>query len=269
MRNWGSGPRWSIVAAVCVAAVVIVWFIAPIPQSQAYHHFADHRTIAGIPHGFDVLSNLAFLLSGAVGLIFVLRAGLVLDGGTRWAFATLFFGLILTSFGSGYYHLAPNNQSLVFDRLPMIVAMSGCVGAVIADRFGGRGVWAVFALLALGFWTVFQWNASEQAGHGDLRWYALYQGLVILVGALLLLLFSSRNGATKVFVIAVAGNVMAKFFELLDKPIFALGGIISGHTLKHLSAGLAFLPLAFFIHRIEQRHMSADRPSLSIAGSAR
>lgn len=151
----------------------------------------------------------------------------------------------------------------------MIVAMSGCVGAVIADRFGGRGVWAVFALLALGFWTVFQWNASEQAGHGDLRWYALYQGLVILVGALLLLLFSSRNGATKVFVIAVAGNVMAKFFELLDKPIFALGGIISGHTLKHLSAGLAFLPLAFFIHRIEQRHMSADRPSLSIAGSAR
>lgn len=118
MRNWGSGLRWSIVAAVCVAAVVIVWFIAPIPQSQAYHHFADHRTIAGIPHGFDVLSNLAFLLSGAVGLIFVLRAGLVLDGGTRWAFATLFFGLILTSFGSGYYHLAPNNQSLVFDRSP-------------------------------------------------------------------------------------------------------------------------------------------------------
>jgi hypothetical protein len=250
-------------------AIVIVSFLAPIPQSQTYHHFADQRSIADIPHGMDVLSNLAFLVSGVLGLIFILRAGFVFDGGTRWAFATLFFGLILTSLGSGYYHLNPNNQSLVFDRLPMIVAMSGCVGAVIADRFGGREVWSILALLVLGFWTVFQWNASEQTKHGDLRWYALYQGLVILVGALLLLLFSSRNGATKVFVIAVAGNVLAKFFELLDKPIFALGGIISGHTLKHLSAGLAFLPLAIFIHQIEQRQMSADRPSLSIAGSAR
>jgi hypothetical protein len=85
---------------------------------------------------------------------------------------------------------------------------------------------------------------------GDLRWYALYQGLVMIVGAILLLLFASRNGLTQVFVIAVAGNVLAKLFELLDKPIFALGGIASGHTLKHLSAGLAFLPLAFFVRRL-------------------
>ena len=73
---------------------------------------------------------------------------------------------------------------------------------------------------------------------------------MILVGALLLLLFSSRNGLTQPFVIAVAGNVLAKIFELLDRPIFALGGIVSGHTLKHLSAGLAFLPLAFAIRRL-------------------
>jgi hypothetical protein len=255
MREWSSATKWSIIAAVCVVAIAIVSFLAPIPQSQAYHHFADQRSIAGIPHGMDVLSNLAFLLSGVIGIFFILRAGFVLDGGTRWAFATLFFGLILTSLGSGYYHLAPSNQSLVFDRLPMIVAMSGCVGAVIADRFGGATAWSVIVLLVTGFWTVHLWNASEQARHSDLRWYALYQGLVILVGALLLLLFASRNGATKVFVIAVAGNVLAKAFELLDKPIFALGGIISGHTLKHLSAGLAFLPLAFFIYRIEEQRM--------------
>ena len=56
----------------------------------------------------------------------------------------------------------------------MIVAMSGCVGAVMADRFGGREAWSVLVLLAVGFWTVLQWNASEQTGNGDLRWYALY-----------------------------------------------------------------------------------------------
>jgi hypothetical protein len=92
----------------------------------------------------------------------------------------------------------------------MIVAMSGCVGAVIADRFGGKTAWSVPVLLVVGLWTVHQWNASEQIGQGDLRWYALYQGLVMIVGAMLLLLFASRNGLTQVFVIAVAGNVLAK-----------------------------------------------------------
>ena len=267
MRNWSLAARWSIIFAVCAVAIAVVALLPPIPQSQAYHHFADQRPIAGIPHGMDVLSNLAFLFSGVLGLIFILRAGFVLDGGTRWTFAILFFGLILTSLGSGYYHFAPNNQSLVFDRLPMIIAMSGCVGAVIADRFGGATAWSVIVLLATGLWTVYLWTASEQARHSDLRWYALYQGLVILVGALLLFLFSSRNGATKVFVIAVAGNVLAKVFELLDKPVFALGGIVSGHTLKHLSAGLAFLPLAFFIHQVEQRQLVSDKSNLAIAGS--
>jgi hypothetical protein len=248
-------------------AVAVVWFLAPIPQSQAYHHFADQRVIAGIPHGLDVLSNLAFLLSGGLGLIFILGTRPAFDAGTRWAFATLFFGLILTSVGSGYYHLNPDNQSLIFDRLPMIVAMSGCVGVVIADRFGGAAAWSVLGFLAIGFWTVYQWVVSEQTGHSDLRWYALYQGLVILVGALLLLLFSSRNGATRVFVIAVAGNVLAKLFELLDKPIFAFGGIVSGHTLKHISAGLAFLPLAFFVRRTIQEQVPLEAEKADFAAS--
>jgi uncharacterized membrane protein len=154
----------------------------------------------------------------------------------------------------------------------MIVAMSGCVGAVIVDRFGGRTAWSVLLLLAVGLWTVYRWNATEQSGHGDLRWYALYQGLVILIGALLLALFASRNGLTQAFVIAVAGNVVAKVFELLDRPIFnALGGFVSGHTLKHLSAGLAFLPLAFAIQRIgKERTVHADAVAdPAIAGSAR
>lgn len=263
--------RWAIIAGVCLAAAGAVAMLKPIPQPQSYHDFADQRPIFGIAHGMDVLSNAAFLVSGLLGLWFVLRAGKTLDAGTRWAFAILFFGLMLTSAGSAYYHLDPDNQRLVFDRLPMIIAMAGCVGAVIADRFGGTSAWAITALLAIGLWTVHHWSVSEELGQGDLRWYGLYQGLVILVGALLLVLFPSRNGATPAFVIAVAGNVAAKVFELLDKPIFALGGFVSGHTLKHLSAGLAFLPLAFLLRRIGQQRMVDDslRPDLVSAGFER
>lgn len=256
VHGWSAGVRWGIICGVCIAAFVVTALLSPIPQPQSYHHFADQRAIFGIAHGLDVLSNLAFLASGLLGLLFVARFARALDSGTRWAFATLFFGLVLTSIGSAYYHLSPNNQRLVFDRLPMIIAMAGCGGALLADRFGGKAVWAIVPLMATGLWTVFQWHASETAGHGDLRWYALYQGLIILTGPLLLWMFPSRNGATPVFVIAVAGNVLAKLFELLDRPIYALGGILSGHTLKHLSAGLAFLPVVFLFRRIATKKLS-------------
>jgi hypothetical protein len=270
VREWSATVRWSIIAGICAVALAATALLPPIAQPLAYHHFADQRTILGVAHGLDVLSNLAFLISGLLGLLFVTQAKTI-DAGIRWAFATLFFGLIVTCIGSGYYHLAPDNARLVFDRLPMIIAMAGCLGAVLTDRFGGSMMWSVPGLIAIGFWTVQHWSVSERLGRGDLRWYALYEVLIILVGAMLLWLFPSRNRATPAFVIAVAGNIAAKLFELLDKQIFALGGIVSGHTLKHLSAGLAFLPLVFLIRRIAKRRVAHDceRPGVVSAGSAR
>jgi hypothetical protein len=249
LRSWKPSTRWLIVAALVLAAAAAVALFKPIAQPQGYHHFADQRTILGVPHGFDVLSNLTFLISGLLGLWFVLKAGATLDAGTRWALATIFFGLLLTTFGSAYYHLAPDDQRLVFDRLPITIVLAGCIGTVLADRFGGARAWLLAALLAVGLWTVHHWSAS-----GDLRWYALYQGLTFVVAALLLLLFPSRNNATPAIAIALLGNVAAKIFELLDQPIYALGGVVSGHTLKHLAAGLAFLPLAFLIRRIGKQN---------------
>jgi hypothetical protein len=265
-RAWTPAVRWSVVAVICAATVIAAGFLQPIAQPQAYHHFADQRAFFGIPHSLDVLSNLAFLFPGLLGLWFVLRAGATLDAGTRWALATLFLGLVLTTFGSAYYHLAPDDQRLVFDRMPITIVLAGCIGAVVADRFGGATAWSVAALAALGLWTVHHWSAT-----GDLRWYALYQGLAFVFAALLLLFFPSRNNATPAIVIALLGNVAAKIFELLDQPIYSLGGIISGHTLKHISAGLAFVPLALMIRKIGKQRMVDDslRPDLIAARSAR
>ena len=53
----------------------ILWAILspPIPQSLDYHQFADQRTLAGIPHFSNVVSNLPFLLIGCWGLFLGLR----------------------------------------------------------------------------------------------------------------------------------------------------------------------------------------------------
>jgi hypothetical protein len=127
--------------------------------------------------------------------------------------------------------------------------MAGFVGALLVDRFGPRVAGAVPALMVVGMGSVVQWGISEQHGQGDLRWYALYQGLVMIFAAELLLMFPSLGNSTRPFVIAALANLAAKIFELLDAPIYQLGGIVSGHTLKHLSASLGFIPLVLLVRR--------------------
>jgi hypothetical protein len=245
--QWKPATRWSIVLGLGVASAVVVASLPAIPQPLSYHSFADTRIFLGIPNALDILSNLPFIVVGVLGLYFGLRPQSTLTNTQRWAYSTMFAGLILTGLGSGYYHLLPDNQRLVWDRLPMTIAMAGFMSAMLVDRFGPKMLWLLPVMVAVGTGSVLEWNWSEQAGHGDLRWYALYQGLVIVVGVLLLLLFPSRTVGTQEFVIAAAGNVAAKLFELLDKPIYHVGGALSGHTLKHLSAGLGFVPLVLLI----------------------
>ena len=49
-------------------------------------------------------------------------------------------------------------------------------------------------------------------------------------------------------------DAFAKVAEVLDAPIYAMGGIVSGHTLKHLIAALA----AYWLLRMLQRREVND-----------
>ncbi len=270
--------RWTIFAGVATIALIVTALLKPIPQPQYYHHFADTRTLFGLANAGDVLSNLPFLAVGAVGLYFALRkkSALTQDHSTQdhltqdrlnkdrlnkdqqWAYATMFAGLVLTCFGSAYYHLAPDNSRLVWDRLPMTVAMAGLIGALLTDRFGAKSVRIMPLIAAIGIGTVIQWGLSEEHGNGDLRWYAFYQGMVMITAVAMLVLFRSQREGTREFVIAAIANFAAKMFELADKPIFALGGVVSGHTLKHLSAGLGFIPLVLLLAQTGKQRTTED-----------
>src|SRR5262249_4053566 len=155
----------------------------------------------------------------------------------------------LTGFGSGYYHLAPDNQRLVWDRLPMTLAMAGIIAWLAANRFPSVPWWILPLLLVIGVGSVLQWDWSESRGAGDLRWYLLFQTLTFIVATALVVMFPAPGEPKRALAIALGANVVAKVFELLDKPIFAVGGIVSGHTLKHLAAALGFIPLIVWLAR--------------------
>lgn len=236
--------RTRIVFLVLLTAVVVVVFfvVRPFAQPLAYHHFADQRPLPGIPRFGDVASNLPFALVRVWGLAFLLSARGVasfIERRERWPYLIAFAGLILTFFGSSYYHLQPDNARLVWDRLPIMLTFTAIASAVIAERIEvGLGLALCPVLVAAGLASVLVWYRSELRGAGDLRFYAAMQVWCTLV-LLVLLLFPARytRGAD---LAAVAGwYALAKVFELLDKPIFAIGRVVSGHTLKHLAAGAA------------------------------
>jgi hypothetical protein len=201
--------------------------------------------LLSIPNFGNVVSNLPFAVIGLLGIAFLLHAasgpscGHLLDSRERWPYLIAFVGMLLTAFGSSYYHLAPNNARLVWDRLPMTLVFMSMVAAMIAERVQLRlGLILLPPLLIIGIASVLQWYESEIHGAGDLRFYAAVQGYSALV-LLIVLLFPPRYTRGYDLAIIVGFYALAKALETLDKPIFSIGHLVSGHTLKHLAAAAA------------------------------
>jgi len=235
---------WLLVLIAAVIAIIAL-MLPPIPQPQWYHMFADQRRFWGIPNFNNVVSNFPFAAVGLWGLVFLLRANRrqgerhFLDPRERWPYFIVFIGLALTAAGSSYYHLQPENATLVWDRLPMVIVFMSLLAAIVAERMSLRaGLLLLPSLLLIGLASVLQWRVSEARGAGDLRFYSAVQ-LYSVLFLLVMLLLPSRYTRTWDLAIVAGFYVLAKVLEALDRQIFELGHIVSGHTLKHLAAACA------------------------------
>jgi hypothetical protein len=228
--------------AFILACIVVLPFVPRIPQPLCYHNFADQRAWLGIPNFGDVFSNLPFAIAGIWGLLFLASKPArqkFTDPRERWPYLFIFLGLFCTALGSAYYHLAPSNSRLVWDRLPMTVVFMPLVAAMIVERLDVNwGLRLLPVLLVVGLASVIQWWLSELSGSGDLRFYAVVQ-LYSVMALLVLLFVPPRYTRSADFAVVIGLYALAKIFEIADQQVFRFGKIVSGHTLKHLAAGLA------------------------------
>lgn len=224
-------PNLALYAAVLL--ILAMALAGPIAQPEHYHRFADQRQLFGIPNAFDVLSNLGFLLAAAFGA-FAWRHW---QGPARNERAVFLGAIGLTALGSTWYHLAPDDARLVWDRLPIALACAALLAAALRQAYASRA--ALPLLLAGAVASVFWWQAS-----GDLRPYLLLQ----LAPLVLIPLIQWQSGAPaaqrKAYGVAIVLYVLAKLVELEDLPVFEALGLVSGHSLKHLLASAAALILA-------------------------
>lgn len=243
-------PQWAPLAALAGVAAGMALH-GPIPQLAHYHEFADSRVLLGIPHAMDVLSNAPFAMVGLWGLWRLREAAVRARLGRAWAGYVLFIAaLVMTAAGSSYYHLAPDDARLVWDRIPVALACAGLLSGVYAQTHEARhaaGLTATLAVLAVA--SVLWWSFTGATGVGDLRPYLLLQGAPILLVPAWQALARSRRRDRAAFGFAIALYVAAKAAELLDQRIFESLGFMSGHTLKHLLAAAAGAVLVAAIAR--------------------
>ena len=228
---------------VCIAAALL---LPAVPQPLGYHAFADHREMLGVGNFFDVASNVGFLLAGIAGLVVVLRPRTCFAlNSERWPYAVFFVGMLLTALGSAYYHLAPDNERLFWDRLPMTIAFMALVAAQVVDRIDIRaGLALLLPMLLVGAASVVYWRATERAGDGNVLPYAILQAYTVVILLLIALLQPSRYSRGDDIYWVFAAYVIAKLLELFDVAVMDLGHVVSGHTLKHLAAAAAGLIVA-------------------------
>jgi hypothetical protein len=255
-----------IIAFALICVVVMLGFVPPIAQDPMYHNFADQRTLLGIPHCLNVVSNAPFLVVGVLGLWFLLAShnrpssGAFLEAHERWPFHVFFAGVALTAFGSGYYHLQPDNARLLWDRLPITVSFMAFFAITVAERISMRaGFCLLLPALAAGIGSAVYWHFTELQGQGDLRWYVLVQFYPLVAIPVMLLLFPPRYTRTSDIWIALAWYGLAKLLEThaVDAGLFAASELVSGHTLKHLAAATGAY---WILHLLWRRRPVGDQP---------
>ena len=222
--NLQSALKAAIPVALALAAAAWAILAPPILQDQAYHRLADTRVLAGVANAADTLSNLAFLVAGALGLVFLQRERASASS-ERFAspreirpYGVFFAGVALTGLGSAWYHLMPDDARLVWDRLPMTVAFMSLVAAVVSERVSVRlGSALLWPLVLLGLASVLYWRWSALAGFENLNPYLAVQvGSIAVVLAMSLLYRSRYTHGGVIFVLAACYGI-AKAAEIYDR----------------------------------------------------
>ena len=257
-----AGPRTArnrrrpliILLAFSVPIFVGILLTPAVPQDLNYHDFADQRRISGIPHMWNVMSNLPFAVIGAWGCWWLLRqreiSKIFVERWELAAYLIFFVGEFLTCFGSAYYHANPNNYTLVCDRLVFSLLLTSFFTIVITEFVSKRAGRIMLApMVLLGLYSVLHWYGSELGGEGDLRLYLLVQFYPMIAIPFVIGMFPSRYGQSRPFLLLWALFGLAKICELLDSPIYELSGFWSGHTFKHLIAAVASYCVLYALRR--------------------
>lgn len=233
--------KLSLLLVVSIVAVIICCNLNAIAQDPVYHYFADNRSFLFIPNFINITSNILFIITGATGTYLLIKHKPESVNKVLYAnYLVFFLAIFLIGLASGYYHYAPDNSRLFVDRIMIAIAFMAFLSIIIGNYVIQKYTFELMLVLIInGVASAVYWYATELHGAGDLRWYGLVQFLPLLLIALILILYQSPcNDKSYIWLILMCYG-LAKLFELNDAAVFEYTSFISGHSIKHILAGIA------------------------------
>jgi hypothetical protein len=245
MATLNRKSRIGLLLLVSLIAITALVFTGPIPQDPRYHLFADTSQVLGVGNFWNIASNLPFILVGLIGLS---RCPRLTRVESRTGFIVFCAAAILVGIGSAYYHVAPSNGSLLWDRLPMAMAFMAFFSILLGERVITRYRRSCLWLLVFtGLSAVVYWSWTESLGRGDLRPYLLVQFLPVLLIPLIIFLFPSRYLSNTLLLVSFALYFVAKLLEHFDAEVLDIIAVTGGHALKHVAAAVAGLCIVYSV----------------------
>jgi hypothetical protein len=222
--------RLALLGVVLLALLGACFAAGDFLQTLTDERYVDTRSFLGVPNFFNVASNVAFLLVGAAGLRLCAESR---HPPAVASWCVFYAGMLLTACGSAWFHLAPSDATLLWDRAGMVIAFVGLLFGVLQESTALRmGVALLAPALLFSLASVWWWRRT-----GDMRVYAWVQ-LAPLAGAGLSVILNWLPAAMRrALAASFACYLLAKLAELYDAGIYTLTAhAVSGHTLKHLLA---------------------------------
>jgi hypothetical protein len=215
--------------------------VIPIAVTLDPLHFPCDFEVLGIPHFWNVVTNVPFTVLGVLGLLRLSR-----DAGgrpeARRGWTAVWISTALLGPASGIYHWTPTIATLALDRVFVTaVAASIAYRAILVSRPVANPTLLLVLVMAACQSTVLIWLL----GASPIPYGLLQLALAIYVLTVYARLSKAAGGSLSLspLIGLVALYALAKLCELGDELVCEQTGCIGGHPFKHLfgAAGLAFL----------------------------
>ncbi|KAJ8637853.1 hypothetical protein MRB53_012120 [Persea americana] len=221
---------WSGAFLLCI----FFFFATPkIPHSPKHHLFADMRNFFGVPNTLNVITNFPLLVVGVLGLVLCLHGnyfGISLRG-EIWGWVLFYAAIAGAAFGSAYYHLKPDDARVLWDRLPIMIAVNSLFSCLIIERVNERiGVTCLVFLLIFVLVSI-----AYEGTFNDLRLCMMLYFIPCVTIPVMAFILPPKYTHSTYWFLASGFYLLAKFAALADKKIYSVNHyIISGHSLEHL-----------------------------------
>nr|AFO66499.1 putative membrane protein [Brassica napus] len=191
----------------------------------------------------SLINAISWVLTLSLSLLFLSFYMCILKG-EIWGWTLFYASVSSLAFGSAYYHLKPDDNRIVWDTLPILIAYSSLFSSFLVERAGERV--GLSCLVLLLFISVF--SVAYARVFNDLRLCLTFQLIPCLVIPVMTVLLPPKYTHSRFWLLATAAHAVSKIEGLADSKIYNFNGYtISGHSLGHLCSALAMVLLTVML----------------------